>query len=330
MTPNLHGLLDWTIAGVVFALVFSVWLGVVLVWAGRRRRRQERLEGRFRGAVAPARSASEHHVLRLWHEGHEVTTTAAGRYRPTLKSRLDRARQNAGWHLPVPTLLVLLAGLVVGAAVLVFVLTGSLISTIAVVVAIVVAANMYLRHCIERREALFEARFLDALQIAVRSLRAGHPLIGAFHFVAEEGGPPVSELFEEVCQQQALGMSLEDALRRVTDRYPSPDLRLFVSSIEVQLRGGGPLADMMERLADVIRDRMRVTRRARVLAAQTQFSKRILLALPIVLFAVLAVVNPHYLEPLFTSDLGRILLSIAGVNLLLGIWVMNRLAVIRF
>jgi tight adherence protein B len=80
----------------------------------------------------------------------------------------------------------------------------------------------------------------------------------------------------------------------------------------------------------VIRDRMRVTRRARVLTAQTQFSKRVLLALPIVLFAVLIVINPHYMEPLFTSDFGRVLLSIAGINLLLGTWVMNRLAVIRF
>jgi tight adherence protein B len=330
MPTNLHGLLDWMIAGMVFALVFSVWLGVVLVWAGRRRQRQERLEERFRIVAAPLRSESEHHILRLWHEGHEVTTTAEGRYRPTLISRLDRARQNAGWHLRAPMLLVLLAGIIVGAAALAFVLTGSLLSSIAVVVAVVVAANLYLHHCIDRREALFEARFLDALQIAVRSLRAGHPLIGAFHFIAEEGGPPVNELFEEVCQQQSLGMSLEDALRKVTDRYPSPDLRLFVSSVVVQLRGGGPLADMMERLADVIRDRMRVTRRARVLTAQTQFSKRVLLGLPVVLFAVLAVVNPHYLEPLFASDLGRVLLAVAGINLVLGTWVMNRLAVIRF
>jgi len=330
MPTNLHGLLDWVIAGVVFALVFSVWLGVVLVWAGRRRRRQERLAERFRVAAAPLRSESEHHILRLWHEGREVTTTAEDRYRPTLRFRLDRARQNAGWRLPVPTLLALLAGIIVGAAFLAYVLTGSLVSSIAVVIAVVVAANLYLRYCIERREALFEARFLDALQIAVRSLRAGHPLIGAFHFIAEEGGPPVNELFEEVCQQQSLGMSLEDALRRVTDRYPSPDLRLFVSSVVVQLRSGGPLADMMERLADVIRDRMRVMHRARILTAQMQFSKRVLLALPVALFAVLAVINPHYMEPLFASNLGRVLLSIAGINLLLGAWVMNRLAVIRF
>ncbi len=159
---------------------------------------------------------------------------------------------------------------------------------------------------------------------------AGHPLIAAFRFVADEGAPPVNELFEDICQEQSLGVSLEEAVRKVMDKYPSPDLRLFTSSVVVQLHTGGPLADMMQRLADVIRDRMQVTRRAKVLAAQTQFSKRILLALPIILFAVLMLVNPHYMEPLLSSNTGKVLLGIAGINLLIGTWVMNRLAVIRF
>ena len=330
MLTGPHNLMDWIVGGVVFAMIFSVWLGVVLVWVGSRRQRQEQIEKRLRGPFRPEETEAEGRMIRLWHEGREVATTAPGTRRPTLMLRLDDAVRSAGWHMPAPTLLALFGCAVIVAAVVAFVLTGSLLSVAAVVAALLVAANIYVHHRIEQRAAEFEARFLDALEIVVRSLRAGHPLIGAFRFVADEGGPPVNELFEEICQEQSLGVSIEEAVRKVMNKYPSPDLRLFTSSVVVQLRTGGPLADMMQRLADVIRDRMHVTRRARVLTAQTQFSKRVLLALPIVLFAVLNLVNPHYMEPLLSSHIGKVLLAFAGISLLLGTWVMNRMAVVRF
>jgi tight adherence protein B len=98
----------------------------------------------------------------------------------------------------------------------------------------------------------------------------------------------------------------------------------------IQVRSGGNLADMMHRLADVIRDRMRLKRRVRVLTAQTQLSKRVLLVLPFLLFGVLNLLNPTYMMPLYTTSMGRTLLVVAGTGLMLGVWVMNRLSVLKY
>ena len=87
---------------------------------------------------------------------------------------------------------------------------------------------------------------------------------------------------------------------------------------------------MMQRLAEVIRDRVRLSQRVRVLIAQTQFSKRILLCLPVGFFVAINFANPLYLQPLYTEWWGHVLLAIAAFLLLLGAWVMNRMAVVRY
>ena len=86
----------------------------------------------------------------------------------------------------------------------------------------------------------------------------------------------------------------------------------------------------MERLAKVIRDRLKLHRRARILTSQTQLSKRVLIAIPFVIFAVLYFISPGYLEPLYSTPMGRLLLIVAGACLLLGSWVMNRITILRY
>ena len=141
---------------------------------------------------------------------------------------------------------------------------------------------------------------------------------------------PVGALFGEICQQQALGVSIEHAIRDAAERSTSEDMRLLATSVAIQSRSGGNLVDMIERLAFVIRDRKRLNRRVRVLTAQTQLGKRILAGLPFVLFALLTVLNPDYMTPLYSTAMGRMLLAGAAVSVLIGIYVMNRMAVLRF
>jgi tight adherence protein B len=107
-------------------------------------------------------------------------------------------------------------------------------------------------------------------------------------------------------------------------------MKFFATSVVIQLRSGGNLADMMDRLAFVIRDRMRLARRVRVLTAQTQFSKRILQALPFAIFVILCLINPEYMQPLYTTSTGKTILGAAGAGLLAGTYTMNRLAVLRY
>jgi tight adherence protein B len=137
-------------------------------------------------------------------------------------------------------------------------------------------------------------------------------------------------IFASICQQQSLGVSLADAVANVANDNQSEDLHLFATAVVIQLRSGGSLADMMERLATVMRERMRLARRVRVLTAQTQGSKRVLQAMPVVVFVLLNVINPSYMRPLYATDSGRMVLMFAGGGLLVGSWLMNRLAILRY
>jgi tight adherence protein B len=107
-------------------------------------------------------------------------------------------------------------------------------------------------------------------------------------------------------------------------------MKLFATSVAIQLRSGGNLADMMDRLVAVMRDRIRLNRRARVLTAQTQFSKRVLIILPFAIFVLLNVLRPGYMEPLYTTPMGKGLLTAAAVSLVVGVWIMNRMAALRY
>jgi tight adherence protein B len=180
------------------------------------------------------------------------------------------------------------------------------------------------------RGAQFERQFIHALELAARSLRAGHPLLGAFQLISEELDEPVRTTFTEICQQHSMGVNLEGALERVAQASTSQDLRLFATSVAIQLRSGGNLADMMERLSFVIRDRLRLGRRIRILTSQTQFSKRILVGMPFALFLVLNLVNPQYVGTLYSTHQGQILLGVASVMMVLGILTMNRMAKLKY
>ena len=111
---------------------------------------------------------------------------------------------------------------------------------------------------------------------------------------------------------------------------PSPDFRLFASAMVIQIRSGGNVADLMERLMTVIRTRIKIHRKVRVLTAQTQFSKWILVALPFFLFLLLNIISPEYMRELYTTDLGRVMIAMCVAGLTIGIWMMNRIAVLDY
>jgi tight adherence protein B len=319
---------DLIIAVSVFGLVFTLWLICFFIWYLRRSVRTHKIEERL-GLLDP--EMGQEKILRLWHDRGESTVAVPGsQRRPSLLERLDQLRRDAGWELPAPMILLSLLGTVVVAGVFLFTLTQSLLPGVGTAAGILMLFWLYLRRSINRREALFERQFVDALELAARSLRAGHPLVGALQLISEEVTPPVSTVFREICQQQSLGVSLEEALQSVASKSSSDDFKLFATAVIIQLRTGGNLADMMDRLAAVIRERLRLNRRVRVLTAQTQFSKRVLLALPFVIFVVLNAINPDYMLPLYTTPMGRLLLGCAALGLLCGAWTMNRLAVLRY
>lgn len=320
--------LDALLAGAGFVLVLAIWTAGVTLWQMGRARRQRQVDMRL-GLIHPDGEAGR--VLRLWHEGHEALTRVPGRQdRKSLLERLDQVRQEAGWSLPVSSLLLGTFGIMFLLFVFACAWTGYVVAGLVTAGAVPLVGWVHLKRCIAQRVALFDSQFVDALGLAARSLRAGHPLIGAFRLVAEELPAPVGTIFAEVCQQQSLGMNLQHALQRAAAESGSTEMKLFATSVSIQMRTGGNLADLIDRLAEVIRDRMRLARRVRVLTAQTQFSKRVLLVLPFVTFAGFSLIRPAYVAPLYTTPTGQLLLMGSAVSLLIGALLMNRMSVLKY
>lgn len=318
-------ILDLVAAGSVFGLVLILVAVFVMLWSMRRKTIQDRVEQRLEIEADDGKMR----ILRLWHDGEEIITKVARSDRSQWSRNLERMRHEAGFTAPIWSLLAGVMGLCGLLFLFVYVLLANFVVAMLVVVAVLLVLRIYLQKRIRRCRGRMEQQLVDALELSARSLRAGHPLTGAFRLVSEEVDPPVGTMFREICHQQNLGVTLNDALRTVAQRSTSEDLKLFATSVAIQMKSGGNLADMMDRLAFVIRERFRLGRRIRVLTAQTQFSKNVLLALPFALFTVLNVLGPQYMETLYVTWPGNLLLGAAAFSLLMGAWMMNRMVELR-
>ncbi len=166
-----------------------------------------------------------------------------------------------------------------------------------------------------RRLKSFEGSLPDAIDMMARSLRAGHSLPAAISIVAEQAQEPARTEFSEVFKQQNYGLPLRDALMQLLQRVPSQDLRVVVTGMLVQKDTGGNLAEILDRIVHVIRERVRIAREVRTHTAQGRMTGWILCLLPIVLLLIINVMSPGYSKVLFEEGIGRTMLYM-GIGLL--------------
>jgi tight adherence protein B len=175
----------------------------------------------------------------------------------------------------------------------------------------------------------FASQLPDALELVARALRAGHALGAGMHVVAEEMPSPISNEFGRVYEEQNLGISLEDALKGMCERVPNIDLRFFVTSVMIQRQTGGDLAEILDKIGYVIRERYRILGQVKALTAEGRLSGIILLALPFGLFLLMLHIKPDYVERLWTHPLG-IKMSVAAIIMqLLGAAVIKKIVDIK-
>jgi tight adherence protein B len=166
-----------------------------------------------------------------------------------------------------------------------------------------------------RRIAAFNKALPDCIDMIARSLRAGHSLVAAIAVVADQAAEPARTEFGEVYKKQNYGLPFREALMQLLERVPSQDLRVLVTGILVQRDTGGNLAEILDRILFVIKERLRIQGEIRIHTAQGRMTGWILCALPIVMLALINIVNPGYSNVLFTDPLGKKMLY-AGVGLL--------------
>ncbi len=321
MPKSQNELLTMVAVAAALGLVLCLWLGAIVLWMSQRSKRAKLMKQRL-ALVQSDGVVAEGKTLRLWHEGKEATTIVPiSISQGGIATWMEDLRVQAGSATPLPSALLGLGGVLIAVGIATYLFTGTPLMGIGGPVAVLIVFWIYLQQRISRRTTHFERNLIDALELAARSLRAGHPLLGSFQLIAEEIPAPIGDLFGKVCQQQDLGLAMEDSLREIADDNRSDDLKLFATSVVIQMRSGGNLADMMMRLANVIRERNRLQRRIRVLTSQTQFSKRVLLALPFLVFILLNIMNPLYMQPLYDTPVGQMIMVASAMGLLLG-WIM--------
>lgn len=312
----------------VFGLVLSVWCIGIFLWLGRYLFKLEAVRRRL-GISSDVEKDSE--TLRLWRDMQIQNQPKAGR-----EETISFARQikfwidDAGWKVPFRVVVLIAGSLSLLGFLLLYMIFGTIWLGLCGAFSVLFLFFQYTQNRIMQRANLFERQLVDALGVAARSLRAGHPLVGAFQLIAEEISEPVGHIFRHIHQQQAFGSDLREALRNSAKEQRNTEFKLFATAVTIQIQSGGNLADLMDTLSAVIRERIWLNKRIRVLTAQAQFSKVVLIAMPIFLFLILNVVSPAYMKPLFEEPVGNFLIVLMFVNIILGSWLMNKLAKIDF
>ena len=181
----------------------------------------------------------------------------------------------------------------------------------------------------QRRLRLLQAQLPDALDMLTRALRAGHALSSALQMAGQEMNEPMASELRMVHEEVNFGLTLQQAMTHLTERVPLTDLRYFAVAVQIQRESGGNLAEVLGKLAQLIRARLRLLARVRVLSSEGRLSAWILVLLPFVLGGLLAVFNPRFMQPLWTDPIGITLLKWMAGLMLLGVILIARIVRIR-
>jgi tight adherence protein B len=243
---------------------------------------------------------------------------------------LNRLILQSGLSIGFAKLSLVIAVASVGAFGLAFMWRGSAIeATLIAVGATFVLPFFVLRFLRNRRQKRFGEQFPDAIDIIVRSLRAGHPIPVAIAMVGRELPDPVGTEFGMVADEVTYGADMETAMRSLYFRVGQDDLPLFVTAVAIQGSTGGNLSEILENLSSVIRQRFKMRRKIRALASEGRFSAILLSGLPVAMFFILRGIAPDFYGQVWHEDITKIGLAAAGAWMMLGNYVMYRLVNFR-
>ena len=165
-----------------------------------------------------------------------------------------------------------------------------------------------------KRFQKFEELFPEAIDTLARAVRAGHAFTTAVELISNEIAEPVASEFRKLFEEQKFGLPVRDALINLTDRVPLVDVKFFVTAVMLQRETGGNLAEILDNLSYVIRERFKILRQVRVYTAQGRLTMMLLMGLPPVIIITMLLMNPTFIRPLFTDPIGHTLL-VAGITL---------------
>jgi tight adherence protein B len=292
--------------------------------------RQARLQQRVDEALRDAGSMSVDEAIQITRADSISSNATLNRLLSSVDfvNKLDRMLSQADMQVTVSKLLAfcLIAAVLAG-------LTAYTIANIifAVGLAVIAGALPLIQVAIKRRRRLnkFNAQLPDTLDLLSRSLSVGHAFSESLNQVASEMPDPISTEFRIAFEEQKLGLSTKIALDRLADRVPIPDLRLCVTAMHIQRETGGNLAEILERVAQTIRERFRLMEDFRTMTTSARGSAWVLCGLPFGLVFVLTAINPDYMAVLIHDPRGHAVIAVAIVLQIIGMLLIKKILAIK-
>ncbi len=177
----------------------------------------------------------------------------------------------------------------------------------------------------KRRQNIFLNDFADAIDIMVRGLKSGLPVNDAMRVISAETPAPVGPEFLEIVEGQRLGISIDQGIERMYERMPLPEVNFLSIVMNIQSKTGGNLSEALNNLSKVLRDRKKMKAKITAMSQEAKASAAIIGSLPFIIMGALTVLNPAYLNPLWNTTLGNIMVIGSGVWMVLGILVMRKM-----
>lgn len=242
------------------------------------------------------------------------------------KAPLRVRLQQAGLNVPVRSFYIasVISGLVIGGVVYI---TGSslIVTALATLSGGVGFPRWLISFLAKRRQKQFMHEFANAIDIIVRGVKSGLPLNDCLRIIAEESAEPVKSEFMDVVEQQSVGVPLAKTFERMLERIPVQELNFFAIVIAIQQQTGGNLAEALENLSQVLRDRMRLKGKVDAFSAEAKASAAIIGSLPPCVMGALVIMSPDYISLLWTEELGKMMLLASGFWMLCGVLIMRKM-----
>src|SRR6516225_5876475 len=183
----------------------------------------------------------------------------------------------------------------------------------------------YISYRRTKRFQRFEELFPEAIETLARAVRAGHAFTVALEMISNEVSEPVASEFRELFEEQKFGLPVRDALMNLTERVPLVDVKFFVTAVMLQRETGGNLAEILDNLSYVIRERFKIMRQVRVYTAQGRLTMMLLMGMPPIIVLGMYFMNPQFIQPLFTDPIGHVLIVVGLVLQTVGYFVIRKI-----
>jgi tight adherence protein B len=316
-------------------LALSLFVAIVTAgsalagWARTREEADRTMEQRL--DLAAGASAKERDAAPVLKDQRLSTIQVFNNFltRVPFTSGIERAIKQAGLrrrageillYVPLLGCIGILAGLLVSGSFLISMMLGCLIVAIPLMM-------VYRRKRL--RAVAFAEQLPDALDLIRAAIQAGHGFATALMVVASEFPDPIASEFREVSEETRLGLSLREALNNLHERIDDPDLPMLIIGVLIAEDSGGNLSEVLENIGHTIRERFKMSRDVRTMTAQGRLSGMVLTALPFIVGTATYFLNPGYFKPMLTNPLGHYMLAYAFISIVLGHFVVQRIARIQ-